>query len=153
MEGIEMEIVADRKVLNCFDRLLIYRINSWPSDQLLIVSKFELKIKTKAGKFNPSLGTEIQKQTAFVSSFLLSRLWNGEFWRLLTKKKSADRKLRNFNYWFLVGSSCSTVVEHPPAEQNSWGSGLESRRVLGFFLLFSSLSYQLCVLNSGLSQG
>ena len=41
---------------------------------------------------------------------------------------------------FYPGSSCSTAVEHTPAEHNSWGCGFKSRRVLGFFLLFSILS-------------
>ena len=32
----------------------------------------------------------------------------------------------------LLGCSCSTVEEHTPAEQNSWGRGFESRQVQGF---------------------
>ena len=37
-------------------------------------------------------------------------------------------------------SGCSTMIENTPAEQNSWGGGLDSRWLLGFFLLFLSLS-------------
>ena len=36
-----------------------------------------------------------------------------------------------------LGSGCSTAVVHTPAEQNFWGRGFKSRRMLGFFLLFS----------------
>ena len=43
------------------------------------------------------------------------------------------------SYLFKGGSSCSTAVEHTPAEQNSWGRGFLSHRVL---------SYQKCILNS-----
>ena len=38
-----------------------------------------------------------------------------------------------------LGSGCSTAVEHTPAEQNSWVRGFDSRQVLGFFLLLSSV--------------
>ena len=38
------------------------------------------------------------------------------------------------------GSGCSIVVEHMSAKQNSWGRGFDSHRVLGFVLLFLSLS-------------
>ena len=37
------------------------------------------------------------------------------------------------------GCGCSTAVEPSLMEQNSWGRGFDSCRVLGFFLLFLSL--------------
>ena len=41
-------------------------------------------------------------------------------------------------YSLIIG--CSTVVEHPHAEQISLGRGFDSRCVLGFILFFLSLS-------------
>ena len=48
--------------------------------------------------------------------------------------------LKDSYFFFKLGSGCSTAVEHTPAEQNTWGSGFNSCQVLGFFLLFLSLS-------------
>ena len=45
-----------------------------------------------------------------------------------------------FKFVQLLGKGCSRGVEHTPAEQNSWVYGFNSCQVLGFFLLFLSLS-------------
>ena len=37
-------------------------------------------------------------------------------------------------------SGCRTAIVHMLVEQNSWGHGFESHRVLAFFLIFSILS-------------
>ena len=64
----------------------------------------------------------------------------------------AKKLLPSLHFNEATGSSCSTAVENIPAEQNSWGCGFEFCQIQGFFLLFSSLSYQSCVLISSPSQ-
>ena len=60
----------------------------------------------------------------------LARIWClCSFWNWRTSLESS----------FILACCCSTVVDHTPAEQNSWGHGLNSHRPLAFFLLFKSL--------------
>ena len=52
--------------------------------------------------------------------------------------KSVVLEAKNMIRW-QWGSSCSSAVEHMPAELNSWVLGFNSHRVLGFLLLLSSV--------------
>ena len=53
----------------------------------------------------------------------------------------------SFLGWISWGCGCSTAVEHSAAEQNSWGRGFESCRVLGFSLPSSSFNFFLLSTN------
>ena len=73
-----------------------------------------------------------QKQLLFIKLLCISNLKDTRFLNRMRHCLSPNNMLEKS--W---GSICSTVVEHTPAEQNSWGHGFDSRQVLGFF---SSLS-------------
>ena len=62
--------------------------------------------------------------------------------------KSVVLEAKNMIRW-QWGSSWSSAVEHMPAELNSWGSGFNSHRVLGFLLLLSSV---MCPYTGSLSR-
>ena len=66
-------------------------------------------------------------------------------WLNLKKLKLIVRSLGRLKAWniepsFVIGWGFSIAVERRPAQKNSWGCGFDSGWVLGFFLLFQSLS-------------
>ena len=62
--------------------------------------------------------------------------------KLREKKRFKTKRRRQpgvLIFFIKMASGCSTVVEHTPPEQTSWGCGFESCRMLVFL---SSLSFQ-----------